>query len=76
MHAKQCIGRAANQYSCLIYTAWVETLYTAIGLRTILLSLHEQNYNGMTEKYAFRCVSFRISLYYQYRLVTTGICLN
>ena len=28
VHAKQCIGRAANQYSCLTYTAWVETLYS------------------------------------------------
>ena len=30
MHAKQCVDRAANQYSCLTYTAWVETLYTGI----------------------------------------------
>ena len=30
MHAKQCIGRAANQYSCFTYTAWVETLYTGL----------------------------------------------
>ena len=60
MHAKECIGRAANQYSCFNYTAWVETLYTGIGLKTILLSLHEQNYNDKTAKYAFRCLSLAI----------------
>ena len=36
VHAKQCIGRAANQYSCLTYTAWVDTLYTDIGRTAIL----------------------------------------
>ena len=36
VHAKQCIGRATNQYSCLTYTAWVETLYTGIGRTAIL----------------------------------------
>ena len=36
VHAKQCIGRAANHYSCLTYTAWVETLYTSIGRTAIL----------------------------------------
>ena len=44
MHAQQCIGRAANQYSCLTYTAWVETLYTGIGLFrvvSIVLEMHQ-----------------------------------
>ena len=50
MYAKQCIGRSANQYSCLAYTAWVETRYTGIGQTAILLSLHEQN--------RVRCVRF------------------
>ena len=36
VHAKQCIGRAANQYYCLTYSAWVETLYTGIGRTAIL----------------------------------------
>ena len=42
MHAKQCIGRAANQYSCLTYTAWVETLYTGIGRTAILFFPYSQ----------------------------------
>ena len=66
----------ANQYSCLTYTAWVETLYTAIGRTAILLLLHEQNYNGTMAKYAFRCVTHSVYLQYQYRIVTTGILLN
>ena len=36
VHARQCISRAANQYSFLTYTAWVETLYTGIGRTAIL----------------------------------------
>ena len=35
-HLEKMIGRAANQYSCLTYTAWVETLYTGIGRTAIL----------------------------------------
>ena len=76
VHAKQCTGRAANQYSCLTYTAWVETLYTGIDRTAILLSLHERNYNGTMAKYEFRCVTNSVQLQYQYRIVTTGILLN
>ena len=76
VHAEQCIGRAANQYSYLTYTAWVEILYTAIGRTAILLSLHERNYDGTLAKYAFRCVTHSVQLQYQYRIVTTGILLN
>ena len=60
VHAKQCIGHAENQYSCLTYTAWVEALYTNIGRTAILLSLHERNYNGKMAKYAFRCVTHSV----------------
>ena len=76
VHAKQCIGRAANQYSCLTYTAWLETLYTGIGRTAILLSLHERNYKGTMAKYEFRCVTHSVQLQYQYCIVTTGILLN
>ena len=60
VHAKQCIGRTANQYSCLTYTKWTEALYTGMGRTAILLSLHERNYNGTMAKYAFRCVTHSV----------------
>ena len=66
VHSKQCIGPVANQYSCLTYTAWVETLYAGIGRRAMLLSLHERSYNGIYSK-------IRISVRHAFSLATIPI---
>ena len=56
--------RAANQYSCLTYTEWVETLYIGTGRTAILLLLHDRNYNrtmSILVRHAFSLATIPIS---------------